>query len=257
MCATAAGGTCERLRRLTAPWDARLRRGTQREPRTVAVVVAPWIVRNAVQVGTPELATSDGFTLAAVYAQPAQAANTFVDPVLDAAYEDDKALKLAQFDEPTWSDKLLLRVWDGVRSHPGYIVTNARRNTLEFAELANNEAPEISDGRNLDFRRATLRLVYVVSAPVSSDSGSIGAIRACVAVDTRRRVRGADGADPCAASTPRSVRCCVLHRRRPRGRADRSRAKAKRRCRVVGGLTAAAMTGRPMSLFSSTTDLPT
>ena len=54
-----------------------------------------------------ELVTSDGFTLAAVFAEPAQKQNTFVDPVLDSAYENDLDLKLAQFDESVWSDKLL------------------------------------------------------------------------------------------------------------------------------------------------------
>jgi hypothetical protein len=128
-----------------------------------AVITVPWIVRNEIQVGTPELVTSDGFTLAAVFAEPAQKRNTFVDPVLDSAYENDLDLKLAQFDESVWSDKLLHRAWDGLRSNPRYLLTNGKRNTIDLLELSNNDGPERLDGRNIDFRHATLPLFYVVT----------------------------------------------------------------------------------------------
>ncbi len=128
-----------------------------------ALITVPWIVRNEIQVGTPELVTSDGFTLAAVFAEPAQKQGTFVDPVFNSVYEDDLDLKLSQFDEAEWSDKLLHRAWDGVRSNPRYLVTNARRNVEELLERSDNDVAERLDGRNLDFRHATLPLFYVVT----------------------------------------------------------------------------------------------
>jgi hypothetical protein len=131
----------------------------------VAVLITvPWIIRNEIQVGTPDLVTSDGFTLAAVFAEPAQNRNGFVDPVLDSAYANDLDLKLSQFDESVWSNKLLHRAWDGVRSNPRYVITNARRNVAELLELSGrNDGPERLDGRNIDFRHATLPLFYVVT----------------------------------------------------------------------------------------------
>jgi 4-amino-4-deoxy-L-arabinose transferase-like glycosyltransferase len=130
---------------------------------TAALVTVPWIIRNEIQVGTPDLVTSDGFTLAAVFAEPAQKRQDFVDPVFDSAYDDDLDLRLSQFDESVWSNKLLHRAWDGVRSNPRYIVTNARRNVAALLELSNNDGPERLDGRNIDFRHATLPLFYVVT----------------------------------------------------------------------------------------------
>jgi hypothetical protein len=121
------------------------------------------MVRNAVQVGTPELVTSDGFTLAAIFAEPAQAKNDFVDPVLDSAYINDLDLKLSQFDESVWNDKLWHRAWDGIRNNPRYLLTNANRNLSSLLELSNNDVPERLDGRNLSFRNATLPLFYVVT----------------------------------------------------------------------------------------------
>ena len=35
---------------------------------------------------------------------------------------------------------------------------------MDLLELSNNDSPEAIDGRNLDFRRATLPLFYVVTA---------------------------------------------------------------------------------------------
>ena len=132
----------------------------------IALCIAPWSIRNQVQVGTPHLVTSDSFTLAAIFATPAQAEGDFVDPVFDTAYAADYQLKLSQFDEPTWDSELTSRAWDGIKSNPLYVAENAGRNVLDTLELRprHNEAAELSDGRNLDFRRATLFLFYVVTA---------------------------------------------------------------------------------------------
>ena len=128
-----------------------------------AAIVVPWMVRNAVQVGTPGLVTSDGFTLAAIFAQPAQKLRDFVDPVFDPAYDSDQEVRLAQFDEAAWNNILLHRAWDGVRTNPRYLVSNAKRNVDHLVELSDNDNAEVIDGRRIGFRRATLPLFYLVT----------------------------------------------------------------------------------------------
>ena len=131
----------------------------------VVAVVLPWSIRNAVQVGTPRLVTSDAFTLAAVFAPAAQQADGFVDPVFAPEYDGDLELHLSQFDEADWNDKLTDRALDGLRDNPGYVVENASRNVQQFFELTpgENDSPERIDGRHLDFRHATLPLFYLVT----------------------------------------------------------------------------------------------
>lgn len=131
----------------------------------VLVVVVPWLVRNQVQVGTPRLVTSDGFTLAAIFAPLAQDAGHFVDPVFDPAYDGDLELRRAQFDEAVWSRELLERAGRGIRDDPAYLLTNAADNVTYLFELepSDNESAEVFDGRSLTFRRATLPAFYVVT----------------------------------------------------------------------------------------------
>ncbi|MCB1272297.1 MAG: glycosyltransferase family 39 protein [Microthrixaceae bacterium] len=126
-----------------------------------AVVVAPWLVRNKVQVGTWSLTTSQGFTLAAIYAPQAQEQATFVDPVFDESY-DGSDFRVLQFDEAQWSSELTAHALSGVREDPGYVFNVISSNVRAFLELSgsNNDFAERIDGRNLDFRDATLPLFY-------------------------------------------------------------------------------------------------
>lgn len=100
-----------------------------------------------------------------MFAQPAQDARTFVDPVFDPAYNDDAELRLSQFDESKWSDVLLDRAMTGIRRHPSYVAANSWRNVQHLIKRfpTSNDSPELLDGRNLDFRHATLPFFYVVS----------------------------------------------------------------------------------------------
>jgi 4-amino-4-deoxy-L-arabinose transferase-like glycosyltransferase len=127
-------------------------------------VFTPWLVRNAVQVGTWRPTTSDGFTLAAIYAEPAQRAHTFVDPVYASEY-DDARHRWAQFDEAAWSEVLSADATEGLRSHPGYVLTVVGRNARGFFEISPglNRWPEWNDGRNAGFRDRTRPLFYVVT----------------------------------------------------------------------------------------------
>jgi 4-amino-4-deoxy-L-arabinose transferase-like glycosyltransferase len=128
------------------------------------VVVVPWSVRNAVQVGTPRLTTSDGLSFAGVYAPQAQRQGKFVDPVFNPAFNDTE-LRLAQFDEAEWSDRLTELAWEGIGDDPGYVLHVLQRNVRSLFELtpSYNDTPERLDGRSLRFRDLTLPLFYVVT----------------------------------------------------------------------------------------------
>ena len=129
----------------------------------VAVVVAPWVVRNEVQLGSPLLVTSGGFNLAAMYGPPAQRTHTFVDPVYSSYYQP---YRIYQFDEVAWDRKLREIGLDGVRAHPSQVGWVVRRNFLATFELrpSFNHGAEVNDGRNLRVRDATLWVFWLTAA---------------------------------------------------------------------------------------------
>jgi 4-amino-4-deoxy-L-arabinose transferase-like glycosyltransferase len=128
------------------------------------LVFAPWLVRNRIQVGTWRPTTSDGFTMAAIYAPPAQAAGTFVDPAFSHAY-DDPEHTFARFDEAEWNQLLTRDALHGVREDPGYVWRTVRRNVRGYFELSPglNRYPERNDGRDWGVRQAVLPVFYVVA----------------------------------------------------------------------------------------------
>jgi 4-amino-4-deoxy-L-arabinose transferase-like glycosyltransferase len=132
------------------------------------VVVAPWLVRNELQVDHLGLTTSNGFNLAAMYSVEAQDVGAFVDPVFHPGFED---LRLLQFDEAAWSEELAERGLDGLRENPRYIAEVIGRNAAAFFEVkpSFNRFAEIQDGRHLGVRGATSWLV-----PVVAIAGSVG-----------------------------------------------------------------------------------
>lgn len=137
-----------------------------------AVVVAPWIVRNAVELGEPVLVTSNGFNLAANYSPEAQATGDFVDPVYDPRFEDTT---LVRFDEAAWDAELRRRGIDNLRDHPSLLPKVVWRNARGLLELepSRGDSPEALDGRNLTVRRWTLPAFYVIAAV-----GAVGLWRA-------------------------------------------------------------------------------
>lgn len=150
------------------------------------VVVAPWVVRNAVEVGTPTIVTSNGFNLAAMYSVEAQATGAFVDPVHDERFG---AFRLDQFDEAGWDARMRAHGIDGLAANPAFVVTNVARNAAATFELwpPYNEGPELEDGRNLAVRKATLPFFYAVAlagiaglwrARRSPDARLLGAVTA-------------------------------------------------------------------------------
>jgi 4-amino-4-deoxy-L-arabinose transferase-like glycosyltransferase len=137
----------------------------------VGLVVAPWVVRNWVQLGSPVLVTSNGFNLAAMYSPAARQQGGFVDPVFDRRFG---AYRLAQFDEVGWQRDLQRLALDSLRHHPSQVPKVVARNASAFFEVqpGANRVAEIKDGRNLTFRTWMLPLFYAVTV-----LGLIGVVR--------------------------------------------------------------------------------
>ncbi len=120
-------------------------------------VVAPWALRNAVEVGTPKLVTSDGFTLAAMYGPPAIESGGFMDPTVSSWYRDH-GVRALQDDEAAWSDRLTGLAVDGIRQDPTSVLRRAVSGAATMLEVPGFQAfeAEYVDGRDPRFRDATL-----------------------------------------------------------------------------------------------------
>ncbi len=127
-----------------------------------AIVIIPWAVRNWVELGSPVLVTSNGFNFAAMHSAEARESGHFVDPTLDARFND---IRLSQFDEIDWDRTLRNRAFHDIRSHPGHVLYVVAKNSLAYFELvpADNRAPERLDGRNATFRAIGLPMFYIVT----------------------------------------------------------------------------------------------
>ncbi|MDQ6783521.1 MAG: hypothetical protein M3063_08785 [Actinomycetota bacterium] len=128
---------------------------------TTSIVVAPWVVRNEVQLHTPSLVTSNGFNLTAMYSPEAMAHGGFVDPVLDPTFW---WLRPARVGEANWDQTLLRRGLGGAVSHPGAVVATVFRNVGHLAELLPNDSIDRGDGRNIRLRSAALPVFYLTAA---------------------------------------------------------------------------------------------
>ena len=135
------------------------------------VVVAPWVGRNWVQLGSPVFVTSNGFNFAAMYSRPADERGTFVDPIQDP-YWDDR--RLDQFDEVVWDRNLRADAIDNIKSDPAVVPRVVGRNFLAFFDIEPswNHFAELADGRSMAARNATLVVFYATLA-----IGAIGLIR--------------------------------------------------------------------------------
>lgn len=158
-----------------ACWAARSlgwRRATGLAAISVLVLV-PWLVRNRIQVGTWKTTTSDGFTMAAMYGKPAQAAGDFVDPVFAPEYADLEH-QLIRFDEAAWNDLLLREAIEAIKDDPGHIAYTIEQNARGYFEVTPslNTYPEVNDGRHMGLRRASLPIYWLVTV-----IGVIGLVR--------------------------------------------------------------------------------
>ena len=138
---------------------------------TVAVV-APWIVRNWVLLGTPTVVTSNGFNLLSVYSAEAQASGGFADAVFD-----DRFTRINQENrnEVELDDAYRRHALEAIQGDWAIPPRVLGHNIVNYFELRpdKNASAEEDDGRNLTFRYVTLPLFYVVTA-----GGLIGLWRA-------------------------------------------------------------------------------
>ena len=143
------------------------------------VVVAPWLVRNWVVVGTPNVVTSNGFNLVSVYSEEGQATGGFADAVFDHRFN---RINIDNRSEVDLDDAYREHALDAVREDWAIPPRVLGHNVANYFEIRpdSNESAEEDDGRNLTLRHVTLPLFYVVTA-----AGLVGLWRA-------RRRRGAE-----------------------------------------------------------------
>jgi 4-amino-4-deoxy-L-arabinose transferase-like glycosyltransferase len=165
----------------------------------LVLVLAPWFVRNWVQLGSPVYVTSNGYNMAAAYGPPAQRTGTFNDPLFDPYYD---FMRLDQFDEVKWSSHLQRIGIDALRANPGYVFHVLEHNGGSYFELTPsvNTPAERLDGRDLAVRRDTLWLFYL-SLPLGVAGLALGL--------ARRDRLGTDSQGPDAA-VPRHGRTFVV-----------------------------------------------
>lgn len=128
----------------------------------VAVLVVPWMARNAVELDAPVLVTSNGFNINALYSLEAQESGGFVDATTDERFD---AYRFLQLDEVAWDTKLREHGIAGLRRHPRSVIDVVGRNVIATFELdpqMNTDAEEL-DGRDLTVRSWSLPLFYAVT----------------------------------------------------------------------------------------------
>lgn len=127
----------------------------------VALMTAPWAVRNWVRLGRPVLVTSNGFNLNAIYSPEARASRGFVDAVADPRFA---ALREGITNEVELDAALRRHALASLRDDPLQVADVLRHNLPAFLELrpSRNRAPELADGRNLRLRDLTSPLVVLM-----------------------------------------------------------------------------------------------
>jgi hypothetical protein len=128
-----------------------------------AAVVTPWLARNALLLGEPQLVTSNGFNLAAQYSPTALAEDRFVDPF----FEDGRDLAKVRdnnYTEIGLDDALSTEALRSIRNHLGEVPSVWVRNAEMWFELdpGRNDVPDQLDGRSTTARRWTLPLTFAV-----------------------------------------------------------------------------------------------
>jgi hypothetical protein len=129
----------------------------------VGGVVAPWIVRNQVQLHHTVLTTSLGYDLAATYSQYSQRSGQyFVDPIHDRAFS---SLWPERSDEARWDASLEHLGLQGLSSHPTRVLAVARYNiasVIGYHRRTEDFADRL-DGRVVGVVNASRTAYYAVS----------------------------------------------------------------------------------------------
>lgn len=128
-----------------------------------AAVVTPWIARNQLLVGAPQLVTSNGFNLAAQYSPDALREGRFVDPFL-ADRGALGQLRDNNYTEVGLDDTLSSDALRSIRDHLTEVPSVWVRNASMWFELDpnRNNLPDQLDGRSTTARRLALPLTFAV-----------------------------------------------------------------------------------------------
>ncbi len=129
----------------------------------VSVVVAPWIVRNEIQLHHTVLTTSVGYNLAAAYSRYSQrSGGFFVDPVRDRSFS---RLWPRRSDEARWDASLEQLGLEGLASRPTRVVAVARYNVASVIgyHRRTEDVAERLDGRVLGVVNVSRSAYYGVS----------------------------------------------------------------------------------------------
>jgi dolichyl-phosphate-mannose-protein mannosyltransferase len=142
----------------TAGW-----RAAARTMLTALIVMAPWLARNWLELGSPVVVTSNGFNLAAMYSPPARASGHFVDPVFDPRFSEMQALEA---DEVRWDHALTSEAVRFIESHPSQVLAVVRHNVAAMSEVSKKLGSQADrlDHRNPKLQRHTRVLFWSVSA---------------------------------------------------------------------------------------------
>ena len=126
----------------------------------VALVVAPWLVRNWVELGSPVLVTSNGFNLAALYSEVSLAEDRWLDPVFDEQLAEGRR---GLTNEVAMDEAFRAQAIDSLKAHPLELAERTWENTWTVTEVMPyaQDGAERADGRNLSLRYATLPVVWV------------------------------------------------------------------------------------------------
>lgn len=129
---------------------------------TAALVVAPWLIRNQVQMGSPVLVTTNGFNMASRYSAPAKADDGFIDAISDPRMANVHYLI---FDEVQLDNAFRKDAIKELKRDPAYVLHVVKDNASIWFELdpSRSRAAERVDGRNLDLRDGARPLFFLIT----------------------------------------------------------------------------------------------
>jgi 4-amino-4-deoxy-L-arabinose transferase-like glycosyltransferase len=127
----------------------------------MAVVLAPWVLRNWVRLGTPVVVTSNGFNLNAIYSPEAKASGGFVDGFFDPRFA---RLRAGITNEAELDAVFMRHALASLREDPMHVMRIARgglQNILE-PRPGRNDVAEANDGRNLRLQHLSVPVAWYV-----------------------------------------------------------------------------------------------
>lgn len=127
----------------------------------LAVVVAPWVLRNWHRLGAPVVVTSNGFNLNAVYSPEAKASGGFVDGFFDPRFA---RMRAGIRNEAKLDAAFRRHALESIRDDPLHVLRIAPgglQNVLE-PEAGRNDVAETNDGRNITLQHLSVPLAWYV-----------------------------------------------------------------------------------------------